>query len=297
MTKRDGNVKKTKAEFEAIQPTFGSSFFLKQFNHQTQNKAPTWHFHPELELVYVSEGSGRRHIGQHLSYFNDGDLLLIGSNLPHYGFTDRLTGSASETIVQMKPDFLGTNFFTIPEMHPVEMLFERARMGIAFTGETKEKVGAQLKALESLDAYDRLIRLLDVLHTLADSEEYILLNSKGIMLEVSLQDSDRMNTIFNFVQKNFRRSIALEEVADLAHMTVPSFCRFFKKKSGKNFTRFVNEYRLVHASKLLSEETSSISQVCLECGFNNFSHFNKEFKQFTGKSPSAYRNELRKIIA
>lgn len=297
MTKRDGNVKKTKAEFEAIQPTFGSSFFLKQFNHQTQNKAPTWHFHPELELVYVSEGSGRRHIGQHLSYFNDGDLLLIGSNLPHYGFTDRLTGSASETIVQMKPDFLGTNFFTIPEMHPVEMLFERARMGIAFTGETKEKVGAQLKALESLDAYDRLIRLLDVLHTLADSEEYILLNGEGIMLEVSLQDSDRMNTIFNFVQKNFRRSIALEEVADLAHMTVPSFCRFFKKKSGKNFTRFVNEYRLVHASKLLSEETSSISQVCLECGFNNFSHFNKEFKQFTGKSPSAYRNELRKIIA
>ncbi|MGE0589722.1 MAG: helix-turn-helix domain-containing protein [Cyclobacteriaceae bacterium] len=297
MTKRDGSIKKTKAEFEAIQPTFGSSFFLKQFNHQTQNKAPTWHFHPELELVYVSEGSGRRHIGQHLSYFSEGDLLLIGSNLPHYGFTDRLTGSASETIVQMKPDFLGTNFFTIPEMHPIEMLFERARMGIAFHGETKEKVGLKLKELENLDAYDRLIRLLDVLHTLADSEEYVLLNSEGLILEVSLQDSDRMNTIFNFVQTNFKRSISLEEVADLAHMTVPSFCRFFKKKSGKNFTRFVNEYRLVHASKLLSEETSSISQVCLECGFNNFSHFNKEFKQFTGKSPSAYRNELRKIIA
>ena len=297
MTKREGNIKKTKAEFEAIQPTFGSSFFLKQFNHQTQNKAPTWHFHPELELVSVSEGSGRRHIGQHLSYFSEGDLLLIGSNLPHYGFTDRLTGSASETIVQMKPDFLGTNFFTIPEMHPIEMLFERARMGIAFHGETKEKVAIKLKELEDLDAYDRLIRLLDVLHTLADSEEYILLNSEGLILEVSLQDSDRMNTIFNFVQTNFKRSISLEEVADLAHMTVPSFCRFFKKKSGKNFTRFVNEYRLVHASKLLSEETSSISQVCLECGFNNFSHFNKEFKQFTGKSPSAYRNELRKIIA
>lgn len=297
MTKRDGNIKKTKAEFEAIQPTFGSSFFLRQFNHQTQNKAPTWHFHPELELVYVSEGSGRRHIGQHLSYFSEGDLLLIGSNLPHYGFTDRLTGSASETIVQMKPDFLGTNFFTIPEMHPIEMLFERARMGIAFHGETKEKVGSKLKELENLDAYDRLIRLLDVLHALADSEEYMLLNGEGLILEVSLQDSDRMNTIFNFVQTNFKRSISLDEVADLAHMTVPSFCRFFKKKSGKNFTRFVNEYRLVHASKLLSEETSSISQVCLECGFNNFSHFNKEFKQFTGKSPSAYRNELRKIIA
>lgn len=177
------------------------------------------------------------------------------------------------------------------------MLFERARMGIAFHGDTKVKVGSKLKSLENLDAYDRLISLLDLLHHLADSDEYVLLNSEGLILEVSLQDSDRMNTIFNFVQRNFKRSISLDEVADLANMTVPSFCRFFKRKSGKNFTRFVNEYRLVHASKLLSEETSSISQVCLECGFNNFSHFNKEFKHFTGKSPSAYRNELRKIIA
>ena len=290
-------MKKTRAEFETIQPTFGSSFFVKQFNKVTQNKAPTWHFHPELELVYVSGGSGRRHIGQHLSYFNDGDLLLIGSNLPHFGFTDRLTGNASETIVQMKPDFLGTSFFNIPEMHAVERLFEKARMGITFHGSTKEIAGAKLNKLVETDPYNRLIQLLDILHLLAVSEEYNLLNSEGLVLEVSPQDNDRMNTIFDFVRHNFQRAITLEEMADLAHMTIPSFCRFFKRKSGKNFTKFVNEYRLVHASKLLSEETTSISQICLECGFNNFSHFNKEFKLFTGKSPSAYRNELKRIIA
>lgn len=289
-------MKKVRAEFEAIQPTFGSSFFVKQFNRKTQNKAPTWHFHPELELVYVSEGSGRRHIGQHLSYFNDGDLLLIGSNLPHHGFTDRLTGNASETIVQMKPDFLGTSFFSIPEMQAVENLFEKAKMGLAFHGKTKEEAGARLKKLEKTEPYGRLIKLLEILNDLANTDEYILLNSEGMVLEVSPQDNDRMNTIFGFVRKNFQRSITLEEVSDLANMTIPSFCRFFKKKSGKNFTKFVNEYRLVHASKLLSEETTSISQICLDCGFNNFSHFNKEFKLFTGKSPSAYRNELRKII-
>lgn len=289
--------KKSKAKFESIQPSFGSSFFIKQFSRKSQNKAPTWHFHPELELVYVSEGSGRRHIGQHLSYFNDGDLLLIGSNLPHFGFTDRLTGNASETIVQMKPDFLGEAFFSIPEMQGVNRLFDKAKMGISFHGKIKEKLDAKLKGMADEEPNSRLIHLLEILQELAITKEYTLLNSEGIMLEVSLQDNDRMNTIFDFVRKNFQRAITLDEIADLANMTVPSFCRFFKRKSGKNFTRFVNEYRLVHASKLLSEETTSITEICLESGFNNFSHFNKEFRLFTGKSPSAYRNEVKKLIS
>ncbi len=285
-----------KAELESIQPSFGSSFLVRQFDEKTQNKTPTWHFHPELELVFVSNGSGRRHIGHHLSYFKDGDLLLIGSNLPHFGFTDRLTGNASETIVQMRPDFLGDSFFQIPEMMSVHKLFEKARLGIAFHGQTKDGLGKRLSQLEKLDTYDRLVSLLNILHDLSVSREYTLLNGEGIAMEVSPQDNDRMNTIFDYVRKNFQQSIALEEVADLAHMTVPSFCRFFKKKSGKNFTRFVNEYRLVHASKLLSEETTSISEVCLESGFNNFSHFNKAFKTFTGKSPSSYRSEVKNLI-
>jgi len=288
-------MKKAKAAFEAIEPSFGSSFFLKQFR-KSQNKAPTWHFHPELELVYVSGGSGRRHIGQHLSYFNNGDLLLIGSNLPHFGFTDRLTGNASETIVQFKPDFLGQTFFQTPEMKDVSRLFEKAKLGIAFHGDTMRATGTKLRRLAGEDPAERLIKLLDILNDLAKSKDYTLLNSEGVALEVNPQDNSRMNTIFDFVRRNFKRSITLEEIADLANMTVPSFCRFFKKKSGKNFTRFVNEYRLVHASKLLSEETTSISQICLESGFNNFSHFNKAFKLFTGKNPSAYRNEVKTII-
>ena len=292
-----GVMKKVKAEFETIQPSFGSSFFVKQFNNKSLNKTPTWHFHPELELVYVSNGSGRRHIGQHLSYFKDGDLMLIGSNLPHFGFTDRLTGNASETIVQMKPDFLGTSFFSIPEMNTVHQLFEKSKMGIAFHGETKDRLGQKLSHLEQEPPHARLVSLIDILQALSVSSEYSLLNSEGIALEVNPQDNARMNTIFDFVRKNFKRSMTLEEVADLAHMTVPSFCRFFKKKSGKNFTRFVNEYRLVHATKLLTEETTSISEICLECGFNNFSHFNKAFKLFTGKSPSSYRNEVIKLIS
>ena len=288
--------KKSKAEFERIQPSFGSSFFVNQFNKQAQNKIPIWHFHPELELVYINGGSGRRHVGHHLSYFSDGDLMLIGSNLPHSGFTDPLSGNHSETIIQMKPDFLGEHFFNLPEMIPVKQLFEKAKMGITFQGIKKIALGKKLEEIPWIDPNKRLLVLLDVLQELAQCKEYTLLNGEGVVLEVSPQDNDRMNTIYNYVRKNFRETITLDEIAALAHMTVPSFCRFFKKKAGKNFTKFVNEYRLVHASKLLSEETTSITEICLASGFNNFSHFNKAFKNFVGKSPSAYRNEVKKMI-
>ncbi|MCB0845369.1 MAG: helix-turn-helix transcriptional regulator, partial [Bacteroidetes bacterium] len=93
------------------------------------------------------------------------------------------------------------------------------------------------------------------------------------------------------------RPISLEEIAAEINMTVPAFCRYFKKLSGKTFTRFVNEFRVVHACKLLSEKPSSITEICYESGFNNFSHFNKIFKETTGKSPSAYRTELTRMVS
>lgn len=252
--------------------------------------------HPEMELVYVNGGSGRRHIGNHLSYFNNGDLIMIGSNLPHYGFTDRLTGNKSETVVQMKKDFLGESFFLIPEMATVLNLFERAQMGISFHGKTKLHVGKRIEYLSQYDAYDRLIHLLVILKKLAHSEEYTILNSGGVLLEIESRESDRINVVYDYVRDHFRERITLEEVADLASMTVPAFCRYFKKISGKTFTRFVNEYRLVHVTKLLSEQSQNITDICYESGFNNFSHFTKLFKEFTGKSPSIYRRELKQIV-
>ncbi|GAA0891755.1 AraC family transcriptional regulator [Fulvivirga kasyanovii] len=249
-----------------------------------------------MELVYVNGGSGKRHIGNQLSYFNNGDLIFIGANLPHFGFTDRLTANRSETILQMREDFLGESFFSIPEMAPVKKLMERAKRGIAFHGKTKKAVGAKIEKLIDKDPYDRLLKTLAILKQLALSEEYTILNVDGFALEIEPQDNDRINTVYKYVRENFQKQISLDEISDKVSMTEPAFCRYFKKISGKTFTKFVNEYRLVHASKLLSESASSITDICFECGFNNFSHFNKQFKLFTGKSPSEYRSELKKIV-
>ncbi|MEQ8575219.1 MAG: AraC family transcriptional regulator, partial [Fulvivirga sp.] len=124
----------SKPKLEQIEPSFGSSLLIQQFEKSSPNKDPFWHFHPEVELVYVKGGNGKRHVGNHISYYQDGDLMLIGSNLPHYGFTDRLTGNESETVLQMKENFLGHDFISLPEIKPIKELIENAKLGIVFTG-------------------------------------------------------------------------------------------------------------------------------------------------------------------
>ena len=285
-----------KPTFEAIAPDFGHSYTYQKFDENRVNKNNQWHYHPEIELVYVNGGSGKRQIGSHVSYYTGGDLILVGANLPHCGFTDTLTGNTSESVVQMKQDFLGTDFFKIPEMKKIRELFEMAQGGIAFYGNTKRKIGEKIEIMEYQTDFQRLLSILNILNKLGNSKEFKILNAEGFAVEAEVKNKDRINLVFNYVKINFKEEISLNDIADRVSMTVPSFCRYFKQTTNKTFTQFVNEYRLVHASKLLAEKATSITDVCFESGFNNFSHFNKSFKAFTGQNPSAYRNQLKTIV-
>ena len=286
-----------KPAFEAISPDFGHSFTYNRFDENKLNTNVSWHFHPELELVYVNGGSGKRQIGSHVSYFREGDLILIGSNLPHCGFTDKFTGNKSETVIQMKMDFLGNSFFNLPEMKKIQKLLDIAKSGIAFHGKTKRKIGEKMEVLEYQSDFQRLLSILNILNELGSSKEFKVLNAEGFSMQAEIKDNDRINVVFNHVKTNFKEDISLDEIADLVSMTAPSFCRYFKKITNKTFVQFVNEYRLVHASKLLAEQPMSITEVCFESGFNNFSHFNKSFKAFTGQNPSEYRNQLKTVLS
>ncbi|MBT8182866.1 MAG: AraC family transcriptional regulator [Eudoraea sp.] len=289
-------MKKLKPAFEAIAPNFGHSFTYQKFDSTKHNKDNLWHYHPEIELVYVNGGAGKRQIGSHVSCYTDGDLILIGSNLPHCGFTDKFTGNKSEIVIQMKEDFLGDSFFNIPEMKQTQTLFEIARGGVAFFGETKNIVGEKLENLKNESDFEQLLSILSVLNELGNSKDFKVLNAEGFSFKTDIEDNDRINIVFNHVRNNFKEEVTLAEIADKAGMTVPSFCRYFKKITNKTFIQFVNEYRLVHASKLLAEQPMSITDICYESGFNNFSHFNKSFKVFTGQSPSEFRNRLKKVV-
>jgi len=286
-----------KPAFEKVIPSFGSSILVKKHTDDRKLKKAFWHFHPEIELVYVNKGQGKRHIGNHISYFNNSQLILLGSNLPHHGFVDSLTSNGSETLIQFKPDFLGDTFFEMPEMQAIVQLFERGKQGILFKPEAKKVIGPKIENLINFEGFDRIIKLLEILNDLALSEDYSLLNAEGYAFETKPQDSKKIDIIYKYINNNFKNHISLEEMANEVSMTVPAFCRYFKKATGKTFTKLVNEFRVVHATKLLLESKMTITDICFECGFNNFSHFNKLFNEFTGKSASAYRNKMKQIVA
>ena len=133
-----------KPKFESISLNFGNSFTYRTFDENNENGNTPWHYHPEIEMVYVNGGTGKRQVGSNLSYYTWGTLILVGGNLPHCGFTDKLTGNKSETVIQMKADFLGSGFFDIPETAQIKKLFQVAQRGIVFSGDTKTRVGRMM---------------------------------------------------------------------------------------------------------------------------------------------------------
>lgn len=290
-------MKPSKPILQQVNPFMDNSIVTRSFEHPEQNIYKYWHYHRELELIYINKGSGKKYVGSNFSYFNNGELVLIGPFLPHYSFIDPQKPGQIKYSIQMREGFPGVSMLMIPEMQPIKKLLERAVFGISFHGKTKAKVGRKVEKLMNDKPLEQFIRTLQILKDLAFSEEYKVLNTGDFKVDIIPQDYERLQGIFNFVRENFKRQISLDEAADIASMTSPSFARYFKKVTGKTFTHFVNEYRLVHASKLLAETSLSITDVCFESGFNNFSHFNKQFKEYTGKSPSDYRKEIIQVIS
>jgi len=290
------NKNNMKAKLEKIEPEFGSSFKLREFKKADFCNTPFWHFHPEYEIVYISNGKGKRHIGDHISYYENGDLIFLGPDLPHFGFTEKIMEEHLEIVLQMKKEFLGAEFLTKPELHHIAQLFEKARHGISFYGTTKKKAGAILSRMVEVKGFDRLMLLLELLHMLASTGEYHLLNASSFTFEVNSQDYPRIQTIYNFVEMNFKDHISLDQMAQKVNMTPPALSRYFKRLTGKTFITFVNEYRIAYACKQLAEEDRSVAEISFESGFNNISHFNKQFKLITGVTPRQYRNNLKRVV-
>lgn len=285
-----------KADLESIQIE-NKSFYFRVFdknNHNPLHKHQKWHYHPEIELVFISNGEGKRQVGLDLSNYRDGDLVLIGSNVPHTGFTDYFDNERKEVVIQFKPDFLGDSLLKVFEFKKIQKLLELSKQGIVFYGETKKNIGISMMGLQYESNFQQLLTLLRILENLSNSEEYKLLNNKEFSNQ-SIIENERINKVFNYVKNNYKEKICLNEASSLVFMTIPSFCRYFKKHTGKTFIKFVNEYRINNALKLLAQSEIDIKNICYKCGFNNFSHFNRLFKKIIKITPSEYRKKINSI--
>jgi len=275
-----------KVKLEAIKPGIDSSFAI--LLTPKLNDLFYWHFHPEYEIVYVEAETGVRHVGDHISKYEGSDLVFIGPNIPHLNFDYGVKTIAETVVIQMKEHFLGQPFFALPEITAINELFEKAKGGIAFYGETKKMVGERLKQLPSLPHFQQLVELLQICQLLATSEEYSLLHSRPIANASLLKEQQRLHKIYHFIETNYQKDIDVNRVATLTHLTTAAFCRYFKKTTHLTFTDFVNQYRINQAKKLLLHD-KNVTEACYESGFENLSHFNKTFKKIAGENPSSFK--------
>ncbi|MFC0184179.1 AraC family transcriptional regulator [Pseudarcicella hirudinis] len=254
-------------------------------------------FHPEYEIVLVTESVGQRFIGEHMQDFKAGDLCFIGPNVPHlYRNTEdyykqNADLKAKSIVIHFNEDFLGKDFFNIPEMQHVKVLFEKSLKVLDIFGETNAFIAARLKEMFHENATKRLLSLLEILDFLGKSNEYQLLTS-GDSFGTNIKDAERVNRVFEYVMKNFRNEIRLDEAADLVAMSETSFSRYFKSRTNKSFSDFVSQIRIAHACKLLIDCKMTVSEIAFESGFNNLSNFNRQFKEQMNITPSSYQKQI-----
>ncbi len=287
-----------KAKLLERKSPFDRSFSVNK--HSYPYFLDVWHYHSELELVYILKSTGTRFIGDNIQQFCEGDLILIGEDLPHLWqndpgyFKNKEEGSAEAYTIHFQKDFAGEKLLNIPEMKGVSRLLELAKQGIHFKGVSKDSAEDYMRKIHDADGFTKFLRLLEFLGQLADETDYEVLSTEGFSFPLRSSGDDRVDKVYSFTFNNFRRNISLEEVADLVYLNPTAFCRYFKKSTKKTYSRFLNEIRVGYACKLLIEERLNISEIGYESGFNNLSNFNRQFKSVMGISPSAYLRKHRK---
>lgn len=260
-----------------------------------------FHFHKLCELTWVENGHGKLILGDYVGNFSDNELILAAPELPHlwkcdsayYETNNKLYTKAiglyfpEELILNISDDDICTGMY--------RELMSKAQRGIRFFGSTKEKVIDRLRILTQSNGLLQLGIFLQVLDILSRSGEFEYLAGVGYKRSANSNEIERFNEVYQFLLRNFYRDIMLEEVARICNMTPNSFCRFFKQKTQKTFTYFLNEIRIGHAKKMLQNENNTIKDVCYECGFNNPVNFFSSFKQITGQTPNEYRKKLNHL--
>lgn len=272
-------------QLERVEFEPGKSF--KLFSPRLRNTF-LWHYHPEIELVYVEADAGIRHVGSHISGYTQSDLVFIGSNIPHLNFDYRLRSDYHQVVIQLREDFLGSAIGLAPELSAIQQLFKRASSGVAFGADTKALVEDRLKQLHQLNSFQQLMELISIFQTLANAKDFELLNDDDMSIQFFLKDKIRMGAVYEYIDANYNRKPDVNIVAEKVHLTTPAFCRYFKRQTNMTFTDFVNQYRIDMAKNHLMQD-KNITETCYAVGFESLSYFNKLFNRIVGQNPSDFK--------
>ena len=275
--------------YEQIRPASeSSSFAVTRFN-KLGYFPYLWHFHPEVELTLIVRGRSMKFVGDAIERSLDGDLVLLGSNLPHTWASDKGVRDSESIVIQFLPDFWGERFNTLPEMRQVMTLLDRARYGLSFTGDVRNEVAGLMDSAVTASPIDQLWLLIDMLARLSRATDARQLSRSDQTRHGQLNVSRRMRRVLDRLHADIVELPAQSELAAEIGMSPQAFSRFFKQQVGKPFVQYVNEWRVGLACRNLLETDESITDIALGSGFDNLSNFNRQFKRIVGVTPTDYR--------
>lgn len=255
------------------------------------------HFHTEYEIIYIKEGTGTRFVGNNISKFQAGDIVLIGSNLPHFMKSDEVYHSGDSdlrvkgTIIQFEKEFMYYAVNHYPHFVKIKHLFQESQRGIYFAAESFPKLRYLIEKIPLESGLAQLMLFLEILKEMSETDNRQIISTADFVNE-TIYDTARIDKIISYLNRNYTRNVNLDEIASFAAMNSSAFCRYFKSKTGKSFKNYILDMRIGYACKLLLMEDISISDLSSECGFETISHFNKTFKKNTGYVPSQYRKAM-----
>jgi AraC-like DNA-binding protein len=279
-----------KPDFEEILDLKKQSFLIKKVVRKNRlSLSAAWHYHPEIEICYTKKSTGKRYVGNHISKYEEGDLVLFGSYLPH-GFTT--TEKTNQTVLQFREDFLVQPTRPLEELSELKLLFKKAKRGLEIKGNTKIKVIKIIKRLKIKKGLKRYILFLKLLSLLEKSDEFIPICNSKYASTITITQLGRMKVIFEYLESNYLKDITISDAAAIINLTDSAFYKFIKRHTKKKFTQILNEYRIEHATKKLINTNMTIAEVCFDAGFKNLSYFNRRFKDVQQLTPSQYREQF-----
>ncbi len=256
------------------------------------------HCHPEIQLTLIVKSEGVYSIAHQMGRFEEGDVYLLGSNVPHvfkngeawYGKSAK--EDAQSISLFFRENSFGQGLFEVPEFNAINHLLHEANRGIKLSKKLSLKISDQILDMPLLSGARRIIQLLSILEKISAAGDWGYL-SPSINQRFQKEDYERLNKITAYILANYSRPINLEEIANEAHLCPSAFCRFFKKRTRKSFVEYLNEFRIGMAGKMLAESQEPVSQICFKTGFNNLANFNRQFRRVMDMTPTEYRQRVR----
>jgi AraC-like DNA-binding protein len=253
-----------------------------------------WNHHPELEVHLLQHGSGWYIVGDRIGRYTAGQLVLVGSHLPHNWISDIAPGehiADRDVVFQFHPHWVRDAMAFLPELAALEPLLAKAARGILYSGASATRGVAELLAIGHSTGLARLAHITALLHTLAEAPpgEHELLASPGMTPTPDGRASNIVDLAMREIFANRDGSVRLTDIAARVGMSQSGLSRYFARATGQSFSDTLRKLRLAKARQLLEFSDEPITVIARSSGYNNLSNFNRQFRQEHGLTPSEFR--------